>query len=429
MAVGEAGSAGAAARSSDAMAGSESAEPAAAAGSAGVEETATCGNGELEPGEQCDGKDLADLTCERVGFVSGKLRCTAGCQLDTSDCSGTEICDNLRDDDGDRRIDCEDQDCRAACADPCQDPPVLADPVLLEGDLSGRTATLGSECLADTDSKPAMVAYQITAAETGMLGVAISAEADLVLSLRDRCDAKGQERVCSRSTSLTTPVKKGDVVTVVVLGTLRDDVSTSFMLQAASRSIVCGDGYEDPGERCDDGNSRSGDGCSEDCSVESSESANNDDVSHADPYVAPFVGEIYPAADEDVVEFTVTEPQTSLVAQVMALGEGACESGELDSVLEILDQDGTILGIDDDSGFGACSKLILPALARGRYFARVSAAASPPRETFPYLLHLDLDRCGNDRVSDAEECDDGNTIDGDGCSASCEIEQVARARP
>jgi cysteine-rich repeat protein len=420
--VGEAGSAGAAARSSGGTAGFGNADPSAAAGAAGVGEESTCGNGQREPGEQCDGKDFAGLTCERAGFLSGKLGCSSDCRLDTSDCSGSEICDNLRDDDGDRQIDCEDHDCLAACANPCQAPTVLTDPALVEGDLDGRTATLDSECLPDADSKRAMMAYRIEASRAGVLDVSISAEADLVLSLRDTCDPKGHERLCSRGAPLVTSVKRGDAVTVVVLGTLADDVTT-FMLQAASRSIVCGDGFADPGERCDDGNERSGDGCSEDCSVESSESGNNDDLAHADPYLAPFVGEIYPAADEDFVEFTVTEPKTALVAQVMALGEGACESGEIDSVLEILGQDGTILGIDDDSGPGACSKLLLPALPEGHYFASVSAAASAARETFPYLLHLDLDRCGNDHISDAEECDDGNTTDGDGCSASCEVEQ------
>ncbi|MBN1610549.1 MAG: DUF4215 domain-containing protein [Polyangiaceae bacterium] len=174
-------------------------------------------------------------------------------------------------------------------------------------------------------------------------------------------------------------------------------------------------------ERCEDGNARSGDACSTDGSVEGNESG-SDDMDHANLYVAAFVGEIYPAADEDLIEFAVTEPATAVVVQVMSLGEGACESGELDSVLEILDRDRTILGIDDDSGSGACSKLMLPALCEGRYFARVSAAVSAPRETFAYRLNVDLDACGNGRVSDAEECDDGNTRDGDGCSGTCEVE-------
>lgn len=30
--------------------------------------------------------------------------------------------------------------------------------------------------------------------------------------------------------------------------------------------------------------------------------------------------------------------------------------------------------------------------------------------------------CGNDVVEEAEECDDGNTASGDGCSAVCRLE-------
>ncbi|MBI5621355.1 DUF4215 domain-containing protein, partial [Candidatus Falkowbacteria bacterium] len=35
--------------------------------------------------------------------------------------------------------------------------------------------------------------------------------------------------------------------------------------------------------------------------------------------------------------------------------------------------------------------------------------------------------CGNNELDDNEECDDGNTIDGDGCSSSCQIESVLLA--
>ncbi|MBI3767826.1 MAG: hypothetical protein HY271_04930 [Deltaproteobacteria bacterium] len=46
-----------------------------------------CGNGDVESGEQCDGLDLDGWTCEAMGFNQGTLRCTAGCGLDTRECS------------------------------------------------------------------------------------------------------------------------------------------------------------------------------------------------------------------------------------------------------------------------------------------------------------------------------------------------------
>lgn len=273
-----------------------------------------------------------------------------------------------------------------------------------------------------------MIAYQITAAHTGVLDVSVSSEDDLVLSLRDACDPEAPEQACFAGARLVEPAREGDAITIVVFGSADMGANGRFTLQATSRPIVCGDGYCDPGERCDDGNTQSGDGCSSGCTVETSESGHNGEVPHADPYVVPFVGEIHPAEDEDLVEFTVTDPATALVARVLALGEGACESGELDSVLEILDEDGTLLGIDDDGGAGTCSKVLLPALSTGRYFVRVFAALAAQRATFPYVISLDLDACGNERISEAEECDDGNTQGGDGCSALCEVEAGVSAR-
>jgi len=39
-----------------------------------------------------------------------------------------------------------------------------------------------------------------------------------------------------------------------------------------------------------------------------------------------------------------------------------------------------------------------------------------------YELSVAADLCGNGFVREAEECDDGNSADGDGCSSSCEVE-------
>jgi MYXO-CTERM domain-containing protein len=33
--------------------------------------------------------------------------------------------------------------------------------------------------------------------------------------------------------------------------------------------------------------------------------------------------------------------------------------------------------------------------------------------------------CGNGTLEDGESCDDGNTVDGDGCSSTCETEGAA----
>ena len=63
-----------------------------------VPPSGTCGNGIIEPGESCDGFSLSGLACSDFGFSGGVLSCTAGCNLDTSACTGgpTGVCgDNV----------------------------------------------------------------------------------------------------------------------------------------------------------------------------------------------------------------------------------------------------------------------------------------------------------------------------------------------
>ena len=48
---------------------------------------AVCGNGVIEAGEQCDGVNLNEQTCVTKGFGGGTLSCTANCKFDTSGCT------------------------------------------------------------------------------------------------------------------------------------------------------------------------------------------------------------------------------------------------------------------------------------------------------------------------------------------------------
>jgi len=56
---------------------------------------AKCGNGKRELSEACDGKALNNLTCQALGYKGGTLKCTAGCKLDKSGCTGTATCGSL----------------------------------------------------------------------------------------------------------------------------------------------------------------------------------------------------------------------------------------------------------------------------------------------------------------------------------------------
>lgn len=56
---------------------------------------AKCGNNKLELAEECDTNQLNNATCKSLGFSGGTLKCTPGCKLDKSGCTGKSTCSNL----------------------------------------------------------------------------------------------------------------------------------------------------------------------------------------------------------------------------------------------------------------------------------------------------------------------------------------------
>lgn len=187
----------------------------------------------------------------------------------------------------------------------------------------------------------------------------------------------------------------------------------------------CGDYVVDANEECDDGNQNAGDGCTSDCKIEPGEVEPNNSSSEASPYKNPFPAKIDPEGDVDYVSFSVTAPDTSVVARVIDIGDGACAALQINTVLQVLAADGTtVLAEDDDGGEGYCSRAVLPKLSVGNYFVRVIASPLSAAATFVYRLRVDqvVDVCGDGMQTLGEACDDGNTSAGDGCSPTCTIE-------
>ncbi|MBU1068940.1 hypothetical protein KJ975_05145 [Myxococcota bacterium] len=53
-----------------------------------------CGNGEINPEEDCDGDNLNQTTCLALGYDGGTLVCDTDCTFDVSSCEGTPPCGN-----------------------------------------------------------------------------------------------------------------------------------------------------------------------------------------------------------------------------------------------------------------------------------------------------------------------------------------------
>lgn len=401
------------------------------AGGGGSGGSTTCGDGVIDPGEDCDGTALGEATCESLGYPGGTLACSNTCSYFIGDCTNADSCTDGLDNDSDGILDCDEPDCQAACADPCLAPVPIADP----GDYIGSTTlhadVFSPSCTMESGGEIVHV-FEVTQS-SGMLDVTL-AEGEtgtFSLSLRNTCSPLAPELACTASyASFQEPVKKlsvpvtiGQTVFIVVDDT-GAGLSGTYTLSALSRPIQCGDGIQDPSEGCDDGNTAPGDGCSAACAVESKETEPNNTQATANVFSAPWYAEISPAGDVDHVQIDL--PQTAtLTVTVTGLGEMTCFDGSMDSKVSILSPAGEVLATNDEggAGLGSCSKAVAPGLPAGTYYALVSSTQlyTPASGTFPYKLTVETFVCGDGAQAAGEECDDGNDVAGDGCTA-CKLD-------
>ncbi len=188
-------------------------------------------------------------------------------------------------------------------------------------------------------------------------------------------------------------------------------------------ALRCGNAVVESGEQCDDGNFASGDGCSGACVVEP-------DGLYLGPGSAQtYFGELRPVGDVDTYQLELTQPSI-VVVELGSPSIGACGGA---ARVALLDVAGRELGATEGNGPGSCAILsgVSATFARvpaGTYVVRVEELGNDAVLT-PYVLRVDARRqnvCGNGIVDAGEQCDDGNTLSGDGCSSMCarEVRQV-----
>lgn len=382
-----------------------------------------CGNEVLEAGEECEPEGPAPGECVEAGFETGTLGCSADCRYDVSDCDGTERCYDARDNDGDGNRDCEDEDCEETCASSCDVTAVLTDGDSVAGNNRGHAAELQLSCAPSEHGSE--VVYAVEVAEDGILDaiLVVGNFPHLSVAIRTTCDDDASELACAEQRA-SAEVSAGDTVYVVVQGVSEADQGAYELYVRSRAANVCGDFSWDPGESCEDGDQASGDGCDGECQVEASEVEPNDNAAGASVWVEPFYAEVSPAGDVDFIEITVEEGPASVIANIDTLAAEGCSLALFDPYIELIDADGeTVIHANDDYD-GVCSKLVAEGLDAGAYYLRVSESpySVALRSEFPYQLRVNIDWCGNGTWGPLEECDDGNTDDLDGCSATCEEE-------
>jgi cysteine-rich repeat protein len=219
--------------------------------------------------------------------------------------------------------------------------------------------------------------------------------------------------------------------------------------------VVCGDGVLQPTEHCDDMNTMAGDGCSATCQVEGASTevepnedgtpslggsgidgndfgATNADTNGAITMNTTIAAALDPDGDEDVFKITNTGAATvELHLDVWNPGPGyhigmPCGTS-VDTAMHVRDAAGTSLASNDDRD-GAndrCSTLRYALPAGATVYAHVSAYDDEVGiPTYALVVQFVPIVCGDNTVALSEECDDGNTMNGDGCSSTCTVEVI-----
>jgi cysteine-rich repeat protein len=183
----------------------------------------------------------------------------------------------------------------------------------------------------------------------------------------------------------------------------------------------CGNGDLEAGEECDDGNLAPGDGCSATCTIEPPFDC--DDV-------------IVLAPGTTVLKGSTTDELDHSFSQACGYGLGAADAmhvleptidgqltltltGDFDKVMYVRQECNGQADLDCLAGLGEDVVIKLGEVVAGQqYFVVVDGVGTAAGD---FTLTLELAGCGDKIVNFAEECDDGNADEQDGCTSLCAV--------
>ncbi len=402
---------------------------------AGHAACASCGDGVATGVEACDGSVPAGTTCESLGFDAGTVTCGAGCTIDTSACvcwacgndvlEGEEACDggvpegttceSLGFDDG-----------TVTCGEGC-----ALDTSACVSWTCGNEVVEGSE--ACDGSVPEGTTCESLGFDAGTVACGEGCAFDTTACVNWVCGngvVEGDEACDDGDTD------GGDGCSATCT------VETGWICDTTScREVVCGDGTVEPGvEECDDGNTLGGDGCNASCGLEGQSCAHAFDLNttfdatanawtwHSTiGYIADkFQGDCATATSGGDMVASFTAPSAGRYAvrveshadPMLYVWEGGCGTGSNELVCK------NDWGTDSPRGFEFAE---LELQANDSIFIVVDYARHDDFGQF--WLTVTPIACGDGRLTGDEQCDDGGTTAGDGCSATCTLENAREVEP
>ena len=315
-----------------------------------------------------------------------------------------------------------------------------------------KATTQGCSAVTTNSAKDAV--YTVTSPIDGYATATVSGTFGTILLARDGCDADAaayEDLACADSVkgngpeTISFPIRANTPVYLIVDG---ESASAEglFELGVTVRPSVCGNEVIEGGEQCDDANTANGDGCSSTCQLEPVGSNNTCSDALANPI------ELTPQPNGSH-SATITSGTTNL-ANSQAFG--LCSSSGPDAIYTIkAPMDGVLslevpvagfnvtLGVrtscpasssanntdvvgcanttSDDGG----ESLAVKVDKDKTYYIFVDGVSSSEKGAFTLNVDVRPSGCGDNLVSGNEQCDDGNTVSGDGCSPTCTLEALA----
>ena len=182
--------------------------------------------------------------------------------------------------------------------------------------------------------------------------------------------------------------------------------STSYV--GAPSTPVCGDGVIESPEQCDDGNTVNGDGCSAQCVAENMSTCLANPSIYWDQESNMCHADRQPCSDPDGGKDYQTRAHTYGFREVNAGPEDArIRTGGRDACVS--------------------STQLIEHFCYNTYFIGTEYVDCPNGCQDGACKQVSQPVCGNGVVEAPEQCDDGNTASGDGCSATCTIESIESA--
>lgn len=196
---------------------------------------------------------------------------------------------------------------------------------------------------------------------------------------------------------------------------------------------ICGDGYRDENtEECDDGNDENKDECRNTCETAfcgdsviatilnetCDDGAGNSDIGNACRTDCTYCGDSNVDSVEDCDDGNTDEEDSCRKCQRPYCGDGVVDSPDpLDPTrFETCDD------INDDSCRNNCTKCGDGVVDTGYEECDLASSTDPDTNGEYCNVDCSLPECGDGVVDVGEACDEGDLIDGDGCSSTCQDE-------